>query len=191
MQVVKGVELADEVAPLAAPSGQQRGRMQVHLRQWQMGQGLAPVSVATPLRLQPFAPVDDVAPVVLARVGHSQHHLTVRGQRRQHLQQLPRHVAHAKHRHPPRHGAGQRQARLQVRQRPRMQRWAGGLALGIIECGQHAPPQLGLPKLAFGQRVRTGRFAQYIESGGPVLQPVRAVNLVLVKQVSQAAGQLQ
>ena len=72
-----------------------------------------------------------------------------------------------------------------------MQRRAGGLALGVIECGQHAPPQLGLPKLVFGQLVRTGRFAQDVTPGGPVLQPIGSVNLVLVKKVSQSAGELQ
>jgi hypothetical protein len=35
LQVVKGVELANEVAPLPPPSGQERGRVQVHLRQRQ------------------------------------------------------------------------------------------------------------------------------------------------------------
>ena len=191
LQVVKSVELANEIAPLPPPSGQKRGRVQVHLRQRQTGQGLAPVSMAAALGLQPLAPVDDVAPVVLARVGHGQQHLAVRGQRRQHVQQLPRHVAHAKHRHASRHRAGQRLARLQVRQRPRMQGRTGGLALGVIQGGQHTAPEFGLPALVFGQFVRACGLAQHIAPGGPVLQPIRAVDLVLVKQVGQSAGQLQ
>ncbi len=115
----------------------------------------------------------------------------MRGQRRQHLQQLPRHVAHAKHRHAPRHRAGQRLARLQVRQRPRMQRRAGGLALAVIQSVEHAAPEFGLPELVFAQRIMPSGFAQQVAPGGPVLQPVGAVDLVLVKQVGQAAGQLQ
>ena len=191
LQVVKSVELANEVAPLPPPSGQERGRVQMHLRQRQASQCLAPVGVTTALGLQPFAPVDDVAPVVLTRVGHGQQHLAVRGQCRQHLQQLPRHVAHAKHRHATRHGAGQRQARLQVRQRPRMQRRAGGLALAVIQSGEHTAPEFGLPKLVFAQLIMASGLAQHVAPGGPVLQPVGSVDLVLVKQVGQSAGQLQ
>ena len=191
LQVVKSVELANEVASLPPPSGQERGRVQMHLRQRQATQRLASVGVTSPLGLQTFSPVDDVAPVVLARVGHGQQHLAVRSQRRQHLQQLPRHVAHAKHRHAPRHGAGQRLARLQVSQRPRMQRGAGGLALSLVQSGQHAPPQFGLPQLVFAQLIMPSSLAQHVAPGGPVLQPVGSVNLVLVKQVGQSTGQLQ
>ena len=191
LQIVKRVELANEVAPLPSPSGQERGGMQMHLRQRQTRQRLASVGVTSPLGLQPFAPVNDVAPVVLARVGHGQQHLAVRGQRRQHLQQLPRHVAHAKHRHASRHRAGQRLARLQVGQRPRMQRRAGGLSLAVIQSGEHAPPQFGLPQLVFAELIMPSGFAQHVAPGGPVLEPIGAVDLVLVKQIGQSAGQLQ
>ena len=174
--------------------------MQVHLLKGggrQVEVTLVPMSPT--LGAQRIAPVHDVAPVVLTRVGHSQQHLAVRRQRSQHLQQLAGHVAHAKHRHAPRHRAGQRLARLQTRQRTQVQGGPGGLLLGIGQSRQHPPPQLGLPQLVFGQLVGrvTGphrlvrQLAQHIAPFGPILQPVGSVNLVLVKQVGQSAGQLQ
>ena len=199
LQVIKGVELADEVPPLPPPGGQQSRGMQVHLLKRGGRQVVFFVGVPPALGAQRIAAVHDVAPVVLTRVGHGQQHLAVRRQRGQHLQQLAGHVAHAKHRHASRHRAGQRLARLQTRQRPQVQGGPGGLLLCIGQSGQHPPPQLGLPQLVFGQlagRVTephrlVRQLAQHITPFGPVLQPIRAVNLVLVKQVRQAAGQLQ
>ncbi len=150
LQIVKGVELADEVAPLSPPGRQQGWSVQVHLLKGHGREVFLFVGVPPALGPQRIAPVNDVAPVVLTRVGHGQQHLAVRRQRGQHLQQLAGHVAHAKHRHAPRHRTGQRLPRLQTRQRTQVQGGPGGLLLGIGQSGQHAPPQLGLPQLVLG-----------------------------------------
>ena len=95
--VVKNIELAHKVAALAAPGGQERVGVGVHVLQRHVvqrlgfAQGLAPAQ-----RAQQFAPVHDVAPVVAAGVGNGQDHLAVRRQRGQRLQGGRRHLAHAK-----------------------------------------------------------------------------------------------
>ena len=165
--------------------------MQVHLLQRRIGQRLAFVLLPLAFAAQPFAPVHDLAPVVAARVGHRQQHLAVLGQGSQQLQQLQRHVAHAEHRHATRHRLHRRMARTQMRQHPLVQGGARGGALGVMQAGQHATPQFGLPALIGFQRQHTRRLEADIVARSPVLQPVGAINLVLVKQIGQAAGQLQ
>ena len=78
LQVVKGVQLPNEVAPLSPPSGQQSRRVQMHLLKIHGRQVFFLVGVASALGPQRIAPVHDVAPVVLARVGHGQQDLAVR-----------------------------------------------------------------------------------------------------------------
>ncbi|MNP83357.1 hypothetical protein D3C76_1822750 [compost metagenome] len=58
----------------------------------------------------------------------------------------------------------------------------------ILEQG---PPQLGLPAVARcqGFAFATGRIEDVL-AGSPILEPVGAVDLILVEQVSQALCQL-
>jgi len=104
--IVKGIELAHKVAPLATPGGQQRVGVQVHILPggWRAGATWAG-TVAAALHLKQLAPFNDVAPIKTAGVGHGQDHLTVRCQRCQQLQLGTGDVAHAKHHHAARHPA--------------------------------------------------------------------------------------
>ena len=104
--IVKGIELAHKVAPLAAPGGQQRVGVQVHIFPSRCCTGATWAgTVAAALHLKQLAPFNDVAPVKTAGVGHGQDHLAVRCQRSQQLQLGTRNVAHAKHHHAARHPA--------------------------------------------------------------------------------------
>ncbi|MNP28458.1 hypothetical protein D3C76_1214220 [compost metagenome] len=56
---------------------------------------------------------------------------------------------------------------------------------------QQCPPQLGLPTVAWGQRFALAAGGvEDVFSCGPVLEPVGAVDLVLVKQVGQPLREL-
>ncbi len=69
---------------------------------------------------------------------------------------------------------------------------AARVALEGLDVGRHGAPQLRLPALVFLQWDGfAARRAQLVAPGGPVGQPVGAVDLVLVEQVGQALGQLQ
>ena len=57
--------------------------------------------------------------------------------------------------------------------------------------GQHGTPERRLPQLLFGKRaIAFTRQTNAILTGGPVIEPIGTVDLVLVKQVSQTLGQL-
>ena len=76
--VVEGIELAHEVARLAAPRGQQRVAVRVQFGGVQRGQ-VAPAAqrLAAALGAQQLAARDQVGPVEAAGVGHRQQHLHV------------------------------------------------------------------------------------------------------------------
>ena len=142
---------------------------------------------------QQLAALDDVAPVVAAGVGHSQHHLGVRCQRLQRVQGGAGQMAHTKHHDPPRHAAGQRPGACpQALDDLAVQAGAQhGVLLGC-QVVQQGAPQQGLPALVGGH----GGFGlagvdQHLAPLCPGLQPVDAVVLVLVEQVGQPGGQLQ
>ena len=200
--IVKSVQLAHEITPLTSPGGQQGVGVQVHvLERWCHVQatilGLAPLTpgVAATLGAEKFAPFHDVAPIKTAGVGHGQHHLTARRHRGQQRQQTAGNVAHAKHHHTARQVPGNRFTALQLFEHLALQIGAGGAALLGREGAQHRPPQRRLPALVFRQSKcltrQAGCRGQFIPPGGPGLQPIGAVVLILVKQVGQLAGQLQ
>ena len=190
---VEFVEHADEIAPLPAPARQQRMAVRMQCFQRNLRQIMA---VALPLaligRAQQVAPVDDVAPVELARIGHGQHHLRVARQRGQRLQGLVRQRRDAEQHHPARQLANGRVAGGDRGQKGVMDVGAARIALEGLDVGGHGAPQLRLPALVVLQHDGfAARRAQLVASGRPVGQPVGAVDLVLVEQVRQALGQLQ
>ena len=176
LQVVKSIQLANEVAPLPSPGGQQGWRVQVHLLKRNGREVFFFVAMPPALGPQRITPIHDVAPVVLAGVGHRQQHLAVRRQRSEHLQQLAGHLAHAKDRHASRHRAGQRLPRLQSRQSLPVQGGSGELLFGIRQSGQHAPPQFGLPQLVCWQLassvVRPNRLLRQMPQNVAPFRPV-------------------
>ena len=154
--------------------------------------GAIALPLALVLRAQQVAPVDDVAPVKLARIGHGQHHLRVARQRGQRLQGLVWQGRHAKQHHPARQLAGRRIAGRDRRQESVVDVGAARVALEGFDIGSHGAPQLRLPALVFLQDDSfAARRAQLVAPGSPVSQPVGAVDLVLVEQIGQALGQLQ
>ena len=189
--IVKGIEHAHKVAPLPAPAGQQRRSVGMHLRKVHIGQRLALVTLPALLAAQPLAPIHDVGPVVAAGVGHGQQDLAVIRQRRQQLQQLHGHVAHAKHRYARCYRLCRTLPRSQPRQYTLVHGGTGVVTLGFGQRGQHTSPQLGLPQMVLRQRHSAVHLAAIIGTRGPIVQPVWSVDLILVIQVSQTTGQLQ
>ena len=150
--IVKGIKLAHKVAPLAAPGGQQRVGVQMHVFPGGRRTGAACARVvAAALHPEQLAAFDDVAPVKAAGVGHGQNHLAVRRQRGQQLQVGARDVAHAKHHQAARHPARKVLVALQARQRLAVQVGAGGAALLGRQALQHRAPQCRLPALVVRQ----------------------------------------
>ena len=205
-RVVKGIERPHKIAALAAPGGQQGVGVGMHFLQGQLGQitalaqGLAAALLAQ-LLAQQLAAVDDVGPVVAAGVGQGQDDLAMAGQGGQGLQGLLRYMGHAEQNQAARQATRrlalvlQRPHEALVQHRPR----AG--PLHRRERLQQGAPEPGLPALIGRQRrglaqvqlfARRGQLGgQHIVAEGPSVQPVAAVDLVLVVQVSQALGQLQ
>ncbi|NBP51528.1 MAG: ATP-dependent metallopeptidase FtsH/Yme1/Tma family protein, partial [Actinobacteria bacterium] len=68
----------------------------------------------------------------------------------------------------------------------------GAMVSRLVQSVQHAAPQGRLPDLLGSHRCQQASvLTAHIAAGRPVLKPVGTVNLVLVKEVGQAAGQLQ
>ena len=190
--IVVRVQLADEVAPLAAPGGQQRVGMLVHVLQGHHRQvGSVACGLAAALGFEQLAPLHDVAPVVLARVGHGQQHLAMLAQGGQRLQRGAGQMAHAVHHHAPRHPVTEVFVALQpVEHLPVQSRACGGL-LALIQRLHHSLPEHGLPAL-IGRQGFMGAVSpdQLMAALHPELQPVCAVILVLVQQIGQTCSQL-
>ena len=191
--VIHRVEQAHKVTALAAPCGQERMRMGMHVLQRQVRQLLAFAQrLASALGAQQLAPVHDVAPVVAAGVGQGQDHLAVRRQRCQGLQRGRRHLAHAKGCDPLGHGLRHRLATGQVLQKLLMQARAYALLLCCAQGSEHRAPQRSLPALVVGQRLRCAIGQKHmVVPGSPGVQPVAAVVLVLVVEVRQLVTELQ
>ena len=149
--------------------------------------------MAAALLAQQFAPVDGIGPVVAAGVGHGQNHLAVAGDGLEKFQHLQRHLGQPQQQHAPGNGQAANVGGAQGIEHLLAQGRAGDAALLRRQVGQHGPPQGGLPFLAFGQGGvgLAGQAGQVVAPGLPGQQPVAAIDLVLVKQVGQAAGQLQ
>ncbi|MNP23038.1 hypothetical protein D3C76_1157320 [compost metagenome] len=134
---------------------------------------------------------DDVGPVVAAGVVHAEQYLAEARQRGQRLDGLRRHCRDAEHHHATRQGFrtldGGGEA---VQETPVHPGAAAGQPIGADFVDQR-PPQLGLPAVIHIQLAhRAAGQAQLVAALAPVLQPVGAINLVLVEQVGQALGQL-
>ena len=191
--LVKPIQLAHEVAALPAPGGQQRMGMAMHRRQRHLRQiALAAQGIAWPGGAQQLTAFQDVSPVVAAGVGHGQQHLGVRGQRGQRHQRLARQMGSPEQHHPP----GQRRHRGlapgQRSQKIRMHLGPDRSPLGRAQIGQQRPPQQRLPALIGRQRLGlAGGADQRVIAPAPGSQPIGPVDLVLVQQIGQPAGQLQ
>ena len=134
---------------------------------------------------------DDIAPVILAGVEHRQQYLTVAPDHRQRLQRLRRQGRDAEHHHPP----GQHDRTLfdtqHMLDKTRMDTGAAVTQPLGTDIRQHRPPQRRLPALLVIQWTQAlpGQ-ADAVLPGGPVVQPVSPVHLILVKQIRQPLGQL-
>ena len=174
----------------------------MHVLQRHAGQ-IAIVAQGVPAAagVQKLAPVDDVGPVISTGVGHGHQHLAMRRQCRDGFQRLVRDVRGAEEHDAPRQRMQSRQVggsgcRTQGLQEPLMQHGAGGRLLGRRQAIQGRAPQRRLPALILRHRRRAAsgtcrRGPDHVASSGPVLQPVAAVDLILVEQVGQALRQLQ
>ena len=196
--VVEGVELAHEVARLAAPGGEQGVGVEVHRVQPDVLQ-LAPLAqrMAAARDAQPLAPVQDVGPVEAAGVGDGKQHLGVARQRGEQLQRGQRHVGHAEEHDAARQGGGRARGgvlghRLQRGEHAVVQLRPGECALLRLEFVEHALPQPRLPALILGQRGGgVAGVEQDLAPLAPGVEPVGPVHLVLVVEVGDAQRELE
>ena len=194
--VVEGIELTDEVAALPPPGRQQGVAVGVQVLRLDQREVLALAQrVAAAGRLQQLTPANEVGPVEAAGVGHGHQHLRVCRQCRDGFERLVRDVRGAEEHDAPGQ-PGPRAGRAQCLQEALVQHRARGLPLEGRERLERGAPQRGLPALVGRHRSRgagaggPGR-AKLIAMPAPVLQPVAAVDLVLVEQVRQALRELQ
>ena len=193
------VEHGDVVAPLPTPRHQQRVAVEV---QQLVGQRRASVArdKFAPLAAQQLAPVDHVAPVVAARVMHTDQHLAPAREHVEHLDGLARQGRHAEHQHARRQagrrcgivatrgGSGEEggmhfgAATVQAIRR----RWRGDDDIGAEALPQRRLPEpVGVERLARAARVDQHRFAAC-----PGVEPIGAIDLILVVEIGQFAGEL-
>ena len=167
--------------------------MQVHLFQRHIGQvPPCPCRKTALVHAQPFAAIHDVSPVVAAGIGNGQQHLAVPRHGGQPVQHRLRHMRHAEQDDAARQlGTLRWEMPLQqCIQRTPVDLGSRCGALGIGQALQHFTPQRRLPAFALGQgRQCAARPAQAVASVGPVVQPIGAIDLVLIPQVGQAPGQ--
>ena len=190
--LVAAIQQADVIAPLLAPRRQQRMGVQVQILVARNG-GRAGFAGLSPLAgLEQFALLDDVGPVMAAGIGDHQQHLGKARQRGERLQRLLRQRRHAEHHDAP----GQpRWPCIQCRY-ALDERLVHGGAMAAHRRRAHVieqqPPQSRLPALVRRQwraAVAQG-IVQVVAPVFPLVQPVGAVDLVLVEQVGHARGQL-
>ena len=200
--IVEGIELAHEIAALPAPRGEQRVGVGVHLVE-RNGRQIAPLAqrVAAPFHAQQLAAFDDVGPVVAAWVRHGQQYLALLRQGGQRLQGLHRHMGHAEQHDAPGHRRHRRGARIERGEKTPVQLRSGGGAFVLAQRGEQFAPQCGLPALVWRQRggplgptkptsPAEGR-SQHVMPGRPRIEPVAAVDLVLIEKIGQALGELK
>ena len=141
---------------------------------------------------QQFAAVDDVGPVELAGIRHRQQHLRPLRQCGQRLQRLPRQVAVAEEHDAARQRLARRLARVHRLDEAPVHIAAHRAATGGIQPLDQPVPQPGLPALVVGQRFGDPVAAdEVLAAAAPGIEPVGAVELVLVEQVGQPLGELQ
>ena len=188
---VVAVQQVDVVAALLAPGGQQRLGVLVQQLGRQVGGHVGTPLLAAVLMAQQVLVGHDVRPVMAAGVVHAEQHLAEARQRAERFQRLGRQRGNAEHDDPARQAARRLVRFAQPGEEAPVHAGAAlRQALGT-HVGEQRAPQFGLPALLLGQRhdLAAG-LAQLVAAGGPVLQPVGAVDLVLVEQVGQALGQL-
>ncbi|EXI73639.1 MAG: hypothetical protein AW07_02325 [Candidatus Accumulibacter sp. SK-11] len=194
------VEQADEIASLFAPGRQQRLRMHVQQFLGQLGRhSLAPLLAVVPAAQQ-VAVGDDVGPVVPARVVHADQDLRPARQCRQDLERLLWQARDAEDQQPERQ-AVRSLRRLPVPRTAHEGGMDGGASggrrrSGCRRCrrhvGQQRTPQRRLPALLGGQWPAAATTVdQQVAAHGPGRQPVRAIHLILIKEVGKALGKLE
>ncbi len=191
VRVVVAVEQVDVVAALLAPGRQQRLGMLVLAVLVEVGGDAGAALLATVLVAQQVLVGDDVGPVVATGVVHAEQHLAEPGQGGQCLEGLRRHRGNPEHHHSSRQRARRRAGGAQrLDEAPVHAGAAAGQAIGT-DVGEQRAPQFGLPALVGTERARLPvRRAQLVAALAPVVEPVAAIDLVLVEQVGQALGQL-
>ena len=134
---------------------------------------------------------NDIAPVVLTGVEHAKQHLREAADHRQRLQRLRRQRRDTKYDHPPRQAGWPAVTVEQVLDKTRMDARPAVAQTFSAHIHQHRAPERRLPAFLVIQRPRAGsRQADMVAPGGPVVEPVGAVNLILVEQVGQPHRQL-
>ena len=165
----------------------------VKLRRHALATALAHVAA------QDLLGLDDLAPVELAGVEQTQHHLADAGQGGQHLQGLLGQRRNAEHHDTRRYFRGAGRLALfdlagQLLGGP-LEALVHGAAVTVALVGRQGvadpAPQCRLPALVIGDLCDTvtGQ-GEHIVPGLPGGEPVGAIDLVLIEQVSQALGQL-
>ena len=190
--VVEGVELAHEVASLGAPGGEQRVGVDVHVLQGHYGQVAAVAQrVAAALHAQQVPALDDVGPVVAAGVRHGKQDLRSLGQGRECFQRLHRQVARAEEDDAARDRRGRGAAGGECREEALVHLRPGSGAVALAQGGEELAPEGRLPALVLGQRLGIGaRMRHAVVALRPGVEPVAAVDLVLVVEVGQALAEL-
>ena len=185
------VEQVDVVTALLAPGGQQRMGVLVQGVLVQLQRRTRPPLLTAVLVAQQVLIGNDIAPVVLTGVEHAEQHLREAADHRQRLQRLRRQRRDTEYDHPPRQAGWPAVTVEQALDKARMDaRPAVAQAFGT-HVDQHRAPERRLPAFLVIQRPRAGtRQADMVAPGGPVIQPVGAVNLILVEQVGQPHRQL-
>ncbi len=194
--LVEGVELAHEIASLPPPGRQQRVSVGVHGLKTDLRQVARPQRPASRCCAQQLAALDDVGPVITAGIGQRDQHLHIPRQRHQRIEHHGRQMRSAKQHHPARQrGSGRVGCAfggMQRLQHGALHLRTGGLTLRFAQLGQNPAPQPGLPALIFGQGRRAPeRVDEHIAALCPGVEPVVAVDLILVVEVGQTLRQLQ
>ncbi len=190
-RVVIAVEQVDVVAALFAPGGQQRMSMLVQQLVVQLQGHALFALLAFVLVAQQVLVGNDVGPVVAAGVVHAQQYLAKARQACQCFQGLCRQRGNAEHDHPRWQPCGRLFQVVDALGEALMYSGAALRHALLTNILQQGSPQLGLPAVARRQgfALTTGSIEDVIASS-PVLEPVGAVDLVLVEQVSQSLGEL-
>jgi len=128
---------------------------------------------------------------MLAGIVDAQQDLAELGQRRQRLQRLRRHGRDPEHDHPARQVPRRRIGLGQARQEPAVHARPALDHSVVARVVQHRAPQGGLPAVFRAERhCAAPRCPQHVAPVLPIVQPIGAVDLVLVEQIRQPLGQL-
>ena len=189
--LVMAVEQVDIVATLLAPGGQQGMRMLVQGAVIQLHRTIGPPLLAPVLMAQQILVGNDIAPVILARIQHTEQYLAEAADGGQGFQSLGRQRGNAEHDNPTRQPVRTCVHRKQLVDKARMNTGAAVTQTLITYIDNHRAPECWLPHLLHPKiAIAVARQTNPIAALGPVIQPVSAVDLVLIEQVGQTFGQL-